>query len=490
MSDKYHISEQILQRMERLGSIGHWHWDIKHNEIFWSQGVYDIHGINFEDYTPTVDAALDAYITEDRGDVEDFLTRAIEDNEDFKFEKRIKRPDGELRHIIAQGECEFCDQTGELISVFGVFQDVTPIRQQEELYELAALGSSAAIWDWDVKTDQLRWAGRSAEVLGYASNQHLPKTTRDFYDHNLHEEDQEKLLQAIEKHFTKLDNFAVEIRIKRQDEGYEWFLCRAQAQFNDYGKAIRVCGSMTSIRQLKETQAKLETSNMELENFASIAAHEIKSPVRSIGNYLELIKRKENKNTLLETGEYIDQCIKIAHQTNHMIDELLEYASLQEAELCISSVSIEKVTKRIIRSMKQEVKDSNAVITLKGFTDILCDETKIKTVMTNLIQNAVKYRSERQPEISISMLETQDYWQISVKDNGIGIPEGQENIAFDMFQRLDNAQDFQGTGIGLAICARIVTLHGGKIWVEPNQAPENGSTFHFTIYKRLSKHLE
>ena len=117
--------------MERLGKIGHWRWDIKNNSLFWSQGVYDIHGIDFEGYQPDVDAALDAYVTEDRGDVEELLTRAIENKEDFKFEKRIKRPNGEIRHVIAQGECEFCPENGELISVFGVIQDITPIKQQE-----------------------------------------------------------------------------------------------------------------------------------------------------------------------------------------------------------------------------------------------------------------------------------------------------------------------------------------------------------------------
>ena len=470
--------------MERLGKIGHWRWDIKNNSLFWSQGVYDIHGIDFEGYQPDVDAALDAYVTEDRGDVEELLTRAIENKEDFKFEKRIKRPNGEIRHVIAQGECEFCPENGELISVFGVIQDITPIKQQEELYELSALGSNSALWDWHIETDELRWAGRSAQVLGYTLNSNLPQTTKHFFTDFLHEDDQEKLRNSFVNHFTKLDDFRVEIRIKRQDGSYEWFLSCAQSQFDDYGKAIRVCGSMTSIQELKEAQTKLEASNKDLENFACIAAHEIKSPIRSIGSYLELI-RMEETDLNKKTADYINTSIEITNQTSYMIDELLEYASLQDAELKIEETNLEKMTKLIVREMKQEVKDSGAKISFKNFIDVQCDETKIKTVISNLIQNALKYRSEATPQIDISMQDNNDHWQFSVKDNGIGMPDKQASMIFEMFKRLDNAHAFEGTGIGLAICERIISLHDGKIWAESQQG--TGSTFHFTISKHLNK---
>lgn len=483
MSQKEYIAEQVLKRMERLGNIGHWRWDIKNNELFWSQGVYDIHGLNFDDYTPDVDAALDAYLPEDRGDVEALLTKAIENNENFTFEKRIKRPDGEIRHVASQGECEFCPESGELISVFGVLQDITPIKQQEELYELAALGSNSAIWDWDINSDKLRWAGRSAQVLGYASNQHLPKTTEEFFNTILHEDDREIVRQALVNQFTKLESFAVEVRIKNQHEGYEWFLCRAQAQFNNYGRAIRVCGSMSSIQEIKEIQSKLEHSNRDLENFASIAAHEIKSPVRTISNYLELIKLQQaDLNEKLR--DHIDSSIGIAIQANHMIDELLEYASLQDAELHLKNVNLERMTKLITREMKQEVKESGAKISFGSFVDVICDETRIKTVITNLIQNAIKYRSKKPPEIHIEMSESNNSWQFSVQDNGIGIPEEQEALIFEMFKRLDNAHSFEGTGIGLAICERIIFLHKGEIWAESEVG--KGSTFHFTISKHLN----
>lgn len=482
MTDNNHLSEQVLRRMERLGKIGHWRWDVQDNSLFWSEGVYQIHGIDSDGFTPNVDAALDAYIHDDRADVEECLTNAIENNEDFKFEKRIKRPDGEIRHVISQGECEF-DDNNELLSVFGVIQDITPIKMQEELYELAALGSSSALWDWDVTHDRLHWAGRSAEIMGYASNKQLPQTTEDFYEGFLHPDDKEIVSEGLINHFTKLDEFWVRIRIKRNDGSYEWFSSRAQAQFDDYGKAIRVCGSMTSIQNLKEAQEKLEQSNSDLENFASIAAHELKRPLRTVASYLQLIGMSKEEMPA-SVKDHMEECIKAADEMSFMVDELLEYAQLQDAELNISAVNLDQITKAITRSAKDEVNASKAHIGFGDLPTIPCDETKIKTVITNLLHNAIKYRSDEKPEIHMSAAEHDEHWQYTIKDNGLGIPEGQGKTIFDMFKRLDNAKDRQGTGIGLAICRRIVDLHKGKIWVEPNDG--QGSIFHFTISKRLS----
>lgn len=484
LQENTHIYEHFISRMERLGKSGHWRLDIINNEIRWSRGTYEIHGLDFENYTPSLDAALDAYLPEDRADVEEHLSRCIENNEDFTFEKRIKRPNGAIRHVAVQGECEFCPETGKLISIFGVVQDITPIKQQEELYELSALGSNAAIWDWDVTTDELKWAGRSAKVLGHALNEQLPQTTEKFFETILHEDDREILKQSLVNHFTKLDDFGVEIRIKRYDGSYEWFLCRAQAQFNEYGKAIRVCGSMTSIQDLKEAQNKLEQSNIDLENFAYMAAHEIKAPIRNIASYLELMNFSEDELPK-SLQPNIDKSIEIANKTGKMVDELLEYASLQDAELNLTEVNLDALTKLIVRSMKDDIKASNAKITLGNLPTITCDESKVISLITNLIQNALKYRSDETPEISIGAKENDHEWQYSVQDNGIGMQEDKIEQIFTMFTRLKTEDEVLGTGIGLNICNRIVDLHEGNIWAESELG--KGSTFHFTISKYLSE---
>ena len=482
MYDNAHLKDEIVERMERLGKIGHWRWNVKDNQLFWSRGVYDIHGLDFKEYKPSVDVAIDAYIPEDRIIVEEALAYAIETKKDFKLEARIKRPDGEIRHVISQGECE-TSPDGELIAIYGVFQDITTLKLQEELYQLSAYGSNAAIWDWNVKTDDLRWAGRSAQVLGYALNGNLPDSTLEFFENFIHEDDRARLKQAFVNHFTKLEDINIEIRIKTQNDSYKWFVARAQAQFDSTGQAIRVCGSMSSIQALKTTQAKLENSNSDLENFASMAAHEIKSPIRSISSYLELI-RYSQEELPEKTHEYIGKSIEIANETGKMIDELLEYASLQEATLNLNEMNTEKMVKLLIRNMKEDIKMTGAEITFDDISNVICDETKIKTVITNLLQNALKYGATQGPEISIETSQDNYFWQFSIKDNGRGMSEKDVKKAFTMFERADNTGGVKGTGIGLAICQRIIDLHQGEIWVESEL--DKGSTFHFTISKHLS----
>ena len=276
---------------------------------------------------------------------------------------------------------------------------------------------------------------------------------------------------------------AIEIRIKTQNDSYKWFVARAQAQFDSTGQAIRVCGSMSSIQALKTTQAKLENSNSDLENFASMAAHEIKSPIRSISSYLELI-RYSQEELPEKTHEYIGKSIEIANETGKMIDELLEYASLQEATLNLNEMNTEKMVKLLIRNMKEDIKMTGAEITFDDISNVICDETKIKTVITNLLQNALKYGATQGPEISIETSQDNYFWQFSIKDNGRGMSEKDVKKAFTMFERADNTGGVKGTGIGLAICQRIIDLHQGEIWVESEL--DKGSTFHFTISKHLS----
>jgi len=468
--------------MERLGNIGHWRLNITDNHMMWSEGIYEIHGINFEDYTPSLDAVLDAYIPQDRNDVEEQLAEAIENKTNFSFEKRIKRPSGEIRHIITQGECE-TDAGGKVTALFGFIQDITPIKLQEELYELSALGSNAALWNWDIAEDTLRWAGNSANILGYPSNESLPKSTKDFYGDILHPDDGKVLKNALINHFTKLDNLSVEIRIKHSNGHYEWFLTRAQAKFNDFGKAISVYGSMSSIQELKETQEKLEESNADLTDFASVAAHDLKAPLRSVSGFLELLKIEYSDQLDEKAQDYIKTAVDGANDMTNMIEDLLEYASLKSNKLNLTTINLDTLVKLNIRQMKDTIKTTGANITLDTLPTLIGDEHKIKRLFINLIENAIKYRADRPLVIEIKHKETDNHHEFAIHDNGIGMPEDKIGTIFDMFTRLGHTQNISGTGIGLAICDRITELHQGQIWAESQM--DKGSIFHFTLTKHL-----
>lgn len=473
---------RLLTRIERIAHIGHWQLDLKTNDLFWSDEVRRIHGLDFKDYKPDVETAIDVYLPEDRQDVEDALKNAIENKAPFIFQKRIRRPSGEIRHVISQGECEL-DKNGEVIFVFGTFQDITALKQQEELYELAALGSNAALWDWDIQNDTLRWSGHSARILGFKNNDDMPKTTQQFSDDLVHPDDREKLAETFANHFKIREEFSIDLRIAKHGNNYQWFAARAQAQWDEDGRATRICGSLTDISTLKETQDKLERSNNDLEQFAATAAHDLKAPLRTISGFLEILKNKYADKLDEEALEYIDFSVKGAQDLGFLIEDLLEYAGLGTEGLNIKSVNLDTLTKTTIRMMKSTIKETGATFEIDPLPTINCDEYKIKSLLNNLIENAMKYKSNAPPTIKIKVNESAGDWHFAIQDNGIGMEQKNLDDIFLMFNRLHNKQDYSGTGIGLAVCKKIVELHGGKIWAESETG--KGSIFNFTIPKNL-----
>ncbi|MGH1399327.1 MAG: sensor histidine kinase [Alphaproteobacteria bacterium] len=474
------LETKILDTVERIANIGHWQYDIANNTLFWSDEVYRIHGLNFDDYTPSVEAAIDAYLPEDQAHVEALLQQSIEKAESFDFQKRIRRPDGEVRFIHAQGECEL-DFDGSVTSIFGTIQDLTELRTQEELYELAALSSDAAIWDWDIREDTLNWTGNSGEILGYTNPKDLPKTTDRFFSTLVHPDDHERLKKAFATHFKNRKPFSINIRLSSDKQNYRWFASRAQAQWNQNERAIRMCGSLYDITPLKETQEKLKRSNDDLSQFATIAAHDLKAPLRAISGFLEILQLKYYNDLDEQAHEYIEYSVRGAEDMEKLIDNLLEYSGINAEGLKHNEIDIDDLLDRIINTIPNKSKNKHITIHRTPMPTIKCDEHKIKRVFHNLIENGIKYCDAAAPTIHIKHEETEKNWLFSVHDNGIGIDPDKHNEIFLMFRRLHTKQDYSGTGIGLAICKRIVELHGGAIWL--SSKPGKGSTFFFTVPK-------
>ena len=476
------LEGKILESIERIANIGHWRYDLVNDSLYWSEEVYRIHGLNFDDYTPNVDVAIDAYLPEDRDYVEKALQEAIEKREPFEFEKRIRRPDGEIRYVSSRGECEI-DFDGSVISIFGTFQDLTELRMREELYELAAISSGAALWDWDIKSDRLNWAGNSAEILGYTNKKDLPRTTARFFSELVHPDDHEYLKNAFTRHFKTREPFSIDIRLSRTNKNYKWFSSRAQAHWDMDNQAIRMCGSLYDIDLLKQTQGKLERSNNDLSQFATIAAHDLKAPLRAISGFLEILQNRYKDKLDEKANEYINFSVNGAAQMGELIDDLLEYARLKSDEVEFTQTELNPLIQNVIDTIIFSQSDPDIAIEVADMPPILADANKVRRVFHNLIENALKYKSEHPPKITIKAEDQEDIWQFSVQDNGIGIDPSKQDDVFLMFKRLHTKDKYSGTGIGLAICKRIVELHGGDIWVESE--PNKGSIFYFSIPKRV-----
>ncbi|WP_245742027.1 sensor histidine kinase [Natrinema salaciae] len=228
-----------------------------------------------------------------------------------------------------------------------------------------------------------------------------------------------------------------------------------------------------------ETIDALEESNDQLQRFAYIASHDLQEPLRMVSSYLQLLERNYRNELDADARDYIDFAVGGADRMREMIDDLLEFSRIDTGETTLEPVDCEGVIDTVLTDHQVQIEESGATIETGTLPTVEGDRTQLEQLFANLVGNAIKYRGNEPPEIEIDATERDGYWQLSVSDDGIGIdPEFTDQI-FDVFNRLHTETEYSGTGIGLALCRKIATNHGGEIWVDTE--PGEGSTFSVTL---------
>ncbi len=237
--------------------------------------------------------------------------------------------------------------------------------------------------------------------------------------------------------------------------------------------------------ELKELITELERSNKELEEFGYMVSHDLQEPLRTISSYLRLLEKRYHKD-LDKTGlEFLNFAVSGAGRMKMLISDLLEYSRAGRGGAKVKNLDINKIELVLNNMFKARLNEAGGKLIFQGEKHIIADETQIIQLFQNLIGNAIKFQKEdRNPIVTINITENEKNWLISVKDNGIGIKEEFQSQIFTIFQRLHTREQYEGSGIGLAICKKIVELHKGRIWIESKV--DIGTTFLFTISKKLS----
>jgi len=251
---------------------------------------------------------------------------------------------------------------------------------------------------------------------------------------------------------------------------------------NEYLVIIR---DITDLKQaqneLLSKAKKLEQSNKELEEFAYVVSHDMKQPIRTIISYLSLLKKKHTDALAPEAQEFVNFSIDGANKMNDLIRDILQYSRLDQQLKMETNISIDNVVGKVRKALNETIVANNAEIICAPMPVVTGNETMLTELFQNLIENGIKYNTNNKRIIEVNVTESPVEWLFHFRDNGIGFEQQYAQQIFKMFKRLHTEGNFQGTGIGLAICQKVVEKHGGQIWAESQKGV--GSNFFFTLPK-------
>lgn len=372
------------------------------------------------------------------------------------------------------------------------------VRMANERYELLSKVTREAVYDWDVVQNVLEWSEAYSTVFGY--DRSSKESSIEDWKKKVHPEDLERLLDDLHSSMAspEIKHWQGEYRMFRTNGEIADVLERGHIIRDDKGKAVRMIGAIQDITRLKENEKMLKQLNTdlklraeellllnnELEEFAYIASHDLQEPLRMVTAFLSQLQKKYEGELDDKARQYIHFAYDGAVRMRKIILDLLEYSRAGRNELKIEKTDLNDLMDHVTGMCKETIQEKKAVVKWKKLPVVSTSKTPLQQVIQNLLSNALKYsKTEVSPVINIEVEEKSTEWIFSITDNGIGIdPDFHEKI-FVVFQRLHRKEEFSGTGIGLAICKKIVERLGGRIWLESQEG--KGSTFYFSLQKQF-----
>ncbi|HLN55601.1 MAG TPA: ATP-binding protein [Bacteroidales bacterium] len=358
------------------------------------------------------------------------------------------------------------------------------LQESKERLNLALENGQIGTWEWDLASDRFICDERTEKMFGI-ENTSPDKTYPSFFNY-IHEEDLPHVRKTVSKEIEHGQHLDTIFRIKPRNGIANYVSIKAFINRDRSGRATDlsgVCFDVTGMKKdveqaLIKINEELLRSNTDLQQFAYVASHDLQEPLRMVSSFTQLLQHKYQDKLGTDGNEYIHYAVEGSKRMYELLNGLLAYSRIQTKAREFSPVSMNHVVQKISENLRLVIRETKAVIKYQELPEIVADENQMIQVMQNLIENSLKFHRGI-PDVEISCDIKNDFYIFAVKDKGIGIePQYYERI-FRIFQRLHRSDTYNGTGIGLAICKRIVERHGGKIWVE--SVLGQGSSFFFSI---------
>ena len=278
------------------------------------------------------------------------------------------------------------------------------------------------------------------------------------------------------------DNFGefgvVRTATGKRADGEEFSVEMSYSSLVESGAAYHTFIIRDSTERIRAYEA-LERSNLDLQQFAFVASHDLKTPLRSIGGFLQIFERNYADKLDEKAQSLIRRASAAVHRLDQLTEDLLSYARVNSEVRPFAPVNCRDMAEEVVHLLDAALRHSRAQVTMGELPEVMGDRTQLVQLLLNLVGNGIKYCRDREPRVHIEAQRDPQGWVFSVADNGIGIDARHHEKIFEVFKRLHTQNEYAGTGIGLAVCRRVVERHGGKIWI--TSVVGEGSTFHFTI---------
>ncbi len=298
----------------------------------------------------------------------------------------------------------------------------------------------------------------------------------------IHPDDRAATLEKAAGLTAGTDAISFQNRYRCKDGSYKWLLWQAHADFQTnliYAVARDITERKCAEDMLKVTAAELSRSNDELSQFAYVASHDLQEPLRMVASFLQLLEKRYDTALDEDGKKFIHFAVDGAKRMQALIHDLLSLSRVQTRARPLVPTDCAKIFRDVVDNLQIAIADADGTVTCDSLPEVVADSTQLAQLFQNLIDNALKFRGTEAVRIHVGAVRRKGAWEFSVRDNGVGIEPQFFDRIFGIFQRLQVCEHLPGTGIGLAVCKKIVERHDGKIWLESE--PGRGSAFFFTI---------
>jgi PAS domain S-box-containing protein len=496
------VRNKDLSEAQGLAHIGSWEWDIKENKIYWSDELYRVYGIKPGAFEATYEKYLELLYPEDRDYVNKIITEAFENKDAFDFYHRLVRPDGSVRTLHARGKV-YTDGENNPVRMKGTGQDISQtiaiqnkINNLNQTFNFAEQTSFIGSFRYNFSTGEFSNSDNLYRLLGCTPGEFEP--IYDNFKAFIHPEDLENVLAEIQLLDETSSSIDYLFRVIKKD-GSVIHVRNTGIFITEHKERIYI-GALQDITvqhnkelQLLEQNTTLEKMNNELASFSYIASHDLQEPLRKIRMFTRRLMEKEVAALSNDGVEYFNRIDNAATRMQQLIDDLLSYSRTNTVQAHFELVSIDKLLEEVTDNLKEKILQTNTIIEYAELETAWVIPFQFQQLFTNLITNSIKFTHKGiAPHILISHkiitgskngypagLRNEKYHVYNITDNGIGFESQYSEQIFGLFQRLHGRNEFEGTGIGLAICKKIIENHNGIITATSKL--DAGATFNIYV---------